>query len=117
MPSHCDGGLEGSDIAPERIGPDTDVVLPPRDDHVIATGASQEVQRAAQGATRMLAIEVGPEEADQGVPATEATGGCEGEVGEKGETLGLLQDGADFRARRITKIEGTQEPQLEQSAS
>ena len=117
MPSGREGRLERRHIAPERVGPDADVVLPPRNDHVIAAGPPQEVERAAQRAARMLAIQVGPEEADKRIASTEAAGRREGEVGKEGEALGLLQDGTDFRARRITKVEGTQEPQFEQSAS
>ena len=80
--------LEGRRVAPEQRGIEADVFVAPPDHHR-AQAAAEEMQALAQGVAALVQVELGPEQAEQGVAAVEAVGGGGGEVGQEGESLGL----------------------------
>ena len=80
--------LEGRGVTPEqrRIEPDV-LVTPANDDRT--QPLAKEVKRLSQGVAALGQVQLGPEQAQQGVAAMEAEGTGSGEVGEEGEPLGL----------------------------
>jgi hypothetical protein len=104
---------ERNRVTPEGLPGDSDLFFAAPDQRRFAGRAAEEVERAPECAPGMLGIELGPEECEQGVAPQVAAWSRDGEVGEEGESLGLLHHGAELAASGDPQIDGTQRPQLE----
>jgi hypothetical protein len=64
----------------------------------------------AQGAARGGLVELGPEEAEEGVATDEFAGRAGCDAGEDGDALGLREEGVKIPAVRGRKLQRTEEP-------
>lgn len=83
--------LERPDIAPALLGTQSDLLFPPADNHLRTELLAEEVHGLSQRRASVLVIGVGPQEAQEGVAPVKAAWRGRGEVGEKGNALGLGQ--------------------------
>jgi hypothetical protein len=67
------------------------LLVPPTEEQSLTERATQKVERTAQRGPSVLAVELRPEQREQGVAAVEAPGRSEREIGEEGEPLRLLE--------------------------
>src|SRR2546425_9864851 len=76
-------------VTPQHAAVYPDFLFAATHDDALAQRAAKEAQRLAQRSPCMLLVQLGPEQRDHGVPATEACGSGEGEGGQEGYTLRL----------------------------
>jgi hypothetical protein len=114
------GGRSPFQILPERYGVtpelrrrDTHFLLAPSDQHGLPEGPAKEMKRPPERAAGVFRIQLGPEEAEQGVAPDIAARCGDGEIGEEGESLGLLDDCAELGTPRDAQIHRSQRAELE----
>ncbi len=67
----------------------SDLVLTPTRQHLRPQLHAQEVERAAQGGSRVLLVELRPEQREKGIAAMESARGGDREIGQHAQALGL----------------------------
>jgi hypothetical protein len=77
---------------------DGQLFIAPADDHLVAQGLAQEVDRPAERRPGMTLVQLRPEHAEQGVTPVKAAGSGNGEVSQQRQSLGLFEHGADLFA-------------------
>lgn len=87
----AEGLLERAGIAPQAGGVEADVLVPPPHHHR-AQAVAEEVEALSEGVAALLQIQLGPEQAEQGIAAMEAVRRSGGEIGQQCEPLGLRQN-------------------------
>jgi hypothetical protein len=75
------------------------------------------VERLAQRSARMVLIELGPEERDEGIAAVESPGACCGEVGEQRDALWLGQYRPKLAATSSNEVHHPQNSELDHGES
>src|SRR2546425_956838 len=84
--------FEGTDIRPHLPEVQAEVLIPAADDDPRAEGAAKHTERLTQCRTRVLLVELWPEEREQAVAAVEAGRRRRGEVGEESKAPGLAEE-------------------------
>lgn len=87
-----DGIAEHPDVAGEQGGVDRHGVVAASDDHALAQGVAQVVERVAERAAGGELVQVRPEHRGQRVATVVAVALAECQVGEQGEALGLREE-------------------------
>jgi hypothetical protein len=75
------------------------------------------MERLAERTTRVLLVEIGPEEGENGVTAAEATGGQDREVRQQDQALGLQRDRSRCPVADPAQLQAAQRTQFEHCAS
>jgi hypothetical protein len=85
------GPLQGCSVTPEDILGHPHLFIAAPDYHLGPQFGSQEVEGPPECGSRMLLVQIGPEESKQRVTPVKAAGRGDREISQKAETLGLLE--------------------------
>src|SRR3989442_1742045 len=111
--SRRDGLIERDDVAPQPGEIESYLLVPAGHDDVAAECAPQDVQCLAQCRSRVLLVELGPEQGEQAVAAVESSGSGGGEVGEQRQTARSSEQTLDLVSRCIGEMQSPEHPELD----
>ena len=116
-PAGLTGLVEVGGIALNPLAAHPDVLFASAHQRLAAQLRAEETQRLPQCPAGMLRVELGPEEAHQGVPPAESVITREREVDQQGESLRLHQHGPQLAASvRVDEIHAAEQPELNHGA-
>src|SRR5207247_9165168 len=108
-----DRSLEGTDIRPHLPEVQAEVLIPAADDDPRAEGAAKHTERLTQCRTRVLLVELWPEERQQAVAAVEAGRRRRGEVGEESKAPGLAEEHPHLASVGTGEAESSEHTELD----
>jgi hypothetical protein len=103
--------LERHRIAPRSIARDRHLIVAARLEHPLVEELPKRVERLSQRTTRLVRAQLRPEECEQRVAPVGARRGCDREVGEERQALGLCGDhvgGGRFPCHKLEPSECSQ---------
>ncbi len=101
--------LELRHVALEGRSVDADLLVPTAQDHPVAQRAPQLIDGLVERSPRVLLVQVGPQQANQGVTPVKPARRGGRQIGQKGHPLRLCEDGAELPSIRRPQLQGPEE--------
>src|SRR5437899_12003853 len=96
---------------------ETDLFIAASQHEVGAEGAPDHVKRLAQGGSRVLLVELRPEQGEQAITAVEAPRSGGGEVGKQGEAPRSGEKALHLASRSVDQMQSPEQPELNHARS
>ena len=111
--SRRDSIIKGHDVAPQPAEVESDLLITARDNDIAAQCAAQDVQCLPQRRSRVLLVELRPEQGEQTVAAVESSGSGGGEIGEQRESARSSEQTLDLVSCGIGQMQSPEHPELD----